>query len=216
MVTILFLRHGESLSNKAKQFCGQKDAPLTEVGFRQAQEAAKYIINNCKIDAVYSSDLVRAKSTVEPTAKALGLNIVESKLLREVDVGNWQGVYISEIEKVDTARYLRFKSGDTTVKLGGAESFDDLRVRALKIVDDIIKDNDGKTVLVATHGGIIRMLVEKYLNLSETEMRKKYPIKNASITEVCYNNGKPEIKRISYDEYLTESTYMDFTKIRNE
>jgi broad specificity phosphatase PhoE len=209
MVKVLFLRHGESIANFSRQFCGQMDSPLTETGLIQAEEVANFIVNNYNVSAVYSSDLTRVKQTVAPTAKALGLKITETKLLREVDVGAWQGKTFDYIEENDSERFLKYKNGDTTVKLGGAESFEDLRTRALKVVDMILSENDGKTVLVATHGGIIRVLIEKYFNITDVEMRKKYPIHNASLTEVDYVNGKANVRNISLSEYLTNVTNVD-------
>ena len=210
MLKLLFLRHGESVANNSKQFCGQYDSPLTELGLIQAEEVAQFIFENYKVDAIYSSDLLRVKQTVAPTVKAFGVTPRETKLLREVDVGWWQGMTFSNVEKTDFENFKRYIDGDTTVKLGGKECLEDLRERALNIVQTILTSVDcgdkDKTVVVATHGGIIRMLVETYLNLTDLEMRKKHPIFNASITEIDYLDGKPAIKRISFNEYLSNKT----------
>ncbi len=202
MVKILFLRHAESVANKNHVFCGQMDAPLTELGLIQAEKAADYILNNYKIDAAYSSDLIRVKQTAAPTVKDLGLEVNYSKKLREIDVGAWQGVSIEEISISDAETYNRYIAGDATVRLGGAESFEDLRKRALEVINEIVRNNDGKTVLVATHGGVIRTLCGIWLNLSIVEMQKTHPITNASITEVNINGGKVEISFIAKNDYL--------------
>ena len=73
----------------------------------------------------------------------------------------------------------------------------------------ILSENDGKTVLVATHGGVIRLLIETYFNITDVEMRKKYPVYNASLTEVDYVNGKANVRNISLSEYLTNVTNVD-------
>ena len=210
MVKLLLLRHGESVANNSNKFCGQMDSPLTETGLVQAEEVAKFILKNYKVDAIYSSDLLRVKQTVAPTVKAFNILPIETKLLREVDVGWWQDKLFLDVKKIDFDNFTRYIDGDTTVKLGGKESLEDLRERALTAVQMILEgvgcDGNNKTVVVATHGGIIRMLVETYLNLTDIEMRKKHPVFNASLTEIDFEDGKPEIKRLPFDEYLSNKT----------
>lgn len=202
MVKILFLRHAESVANKSRIFSGQTDVPLTEFGLIQAEKVADYIINNYKIDAVYSSDLTRVKQTVLPTVNRLGLKVNYNKKLREIDVGAWGGVSIDEISIRDAETFNRYIAGDSTVHLGGAESFEDLKKRALEIFNEIVRNNDGKTVLVATHGGVIRTLCRVWLNLSVVQMQKNHSITNASITEVNIKGDKVEIPFIAKSDYL--------------
>ena len=58
MVKFLIIRHGYSITNKAKKFTGQMDAPLDDIGFEQAKSVGKYISENYKIDKIYSKDLI--------------------------------------------------------------------------------------------------------------------------------------------------------------
>lgn len=204
MVKLLFLRHGNSVMNKQRRFCGQFDCELNELGVAQANQAAEYIVSNYKIDALYSSDLKRVKDTLFPTQRKLNLPVTYSKSLREVNVGSWQTRTFDEIKETDSGEFLRYKSGDTTVKLGGAESFEDLHKRALEFVKEIAKKHDGQTVLIATHGGVIRMLLEKWLNVSDVVIRKDYPITNASLTEVDFDGENAKIKFMGKSCYLSD------------
>lgn len=210
MVRFLFLRHGLSVTNKSGCFCGQMDAPLTAEGHVQAEQAAEYICANYKIDAIYSSDLTRVKQTVAPTAKKLNLPITYTKYIREVDVGTWMGHTLDEIKEREPEKFARYSSGDTSVVLGGRESFDDVLVRADKEIKRIACENDGKTLLIGTHGGVIRMLCGKWLNLSDVEMRVKYPTNNASLTVVDFENGVGKIVEFGIDNYLSNPT-IDFS-----
>ena len=83
MLRLLLVRHGQSESNVAMQFTGQADAPLSELGRKQANELKEFILNNYNVDSIWSSDLLRARETVAPIAKALHLSIRKEKLLRE-------------------------------------------------------------------------------------------------------------------------------------
>ena len=210
MVRFLFLRHGLSVTNKSGCFCGQMDAPLTAEGHVQAEQAAEYICANYKIDAIYSSDLTRVKQTVAPTAKKLNLPITYTKYIREVDVGTWMGHTLDEIKEREPEKFARYSSGDTSVVLGGGESFNDVLVRAEKEIKRIACENDGKTLLIGTHGGVIRMLCGKWLNLSDVEMRVKYPTNNASLTVVDFENGVGKIVEFGIDNYLSNPT-IDFS-----
>ena len=210
MVKLLFLRHGLSVTNKLGCFCGQLDAPLDEEGYVQAEQAAEYICANYKIDAIYSSDLVRVKQTVAPTAKKLNLPVTYTKYIREVDVGSWLGCTFDEIKEKEQEKFARYSSGDTSVVLGDGESFNDVLFRAEKEITRIASENDGKTVLIGTHGGVIRMLCGKWLNLSDVEMRVKYPTNNAALTVVDFENGVGKIVEYGIDNYLSNPT-VDFS-----
>lgn len=206
MTKFLFLRHGESTTNKGRRFCGQYDSPLSEAGLMQAQDVCEYIVNNYKIDKIYSSDLTRVKQTIAPTVKKLGIEPIYDSNLREIDVGVWQGKLLDEIKKADPETFSRYASGDTSVVLGKKESFDMVYDRAKAVIDKIAKEDDGKTVLVSAHGGVIRMLVEKWLKIPDVEMRNKYDITNASLTEVDYDGVVAKINYISKNEYIKVKT----------
>lgn len=210
MVRFLFLRHGLSVTNKSGCFCGQMDAPLTAEGHVQAEQAAEYICANYKIDAIYSSDLTRVKQTVAPTAKKLNLPVTYTKYIREVDVGTWMGHAVDEIKEREPEKFARYSSGDTSVVLGDGESFNDVLVRAEKEIKRIACENDGKTLLIGTHGGVIRMLCGKWLNLSDVEMRVKYPTNNAALTVVDFEKGVGKIVEFGIDNYLSNPT-IDFS-----
>ena len=77
MTDLVILRHGYSEGNKEKRFSGQMNVPLDNVGKNQAESVAKFIADNFKVDAIYSSDLSRAYDTVKPLADKLGLEIVK-------------------------------------------------------------------------------------------------------------------------------------------
>ena len=109
MVTLLIVRHGYSMGNKEKRFSGQMDVALDEIGLRQAQSIAEYVLATFRIDAVYASDLQRAVDTVKPIADALKLSVIECKSLREVDVGDWQGKRIADVEKEYSESFALYK-----------------------------------------------------------------------------------------------------------
>jgi broad specificity phosphatase PhoE len=69
---ILLARHGETADNKDRRFQGQKDVPLNDTGREQARAIAEELARET-IDAIYTSDLARARETAELIARAAGL-----------------------------------------------------------------------------------------------------------------------------------------------
>lgn len=203
MTKFILVRHGLSTANNTGIFCGQYNAPLAEEGFSQAEDVAKYVCENYKIDAIYSSDLSRVVDTITPTAELLNLEIIKTKELREINVGNWQGKSLAQIEKEDPETFAPYQACDTSVKLGGAESFDDAAGRALNFLKQLAKDNPDKTILIGSHGGVIRTLCAKWTGTSFYDMRVKYPITNASITEVVFDGDKQTVISCGYDKFLS-------------
>ncbi|HYJ89957.1 MAG TPA: histidine phosphatase family protein, partial [Pyrinomonadaceae bacterium] len=95
-VTKLFLiRHGQSAGNAEGRFGGHSATPLSELGFKQADITAKALAKE-NINAIYSSDLLRAVQTADPLAKILDLAIVTSPALRERNVGVLEGLTFDE------------------------------------------------------------------------------------------------------------------------
>ncbi|MBR5527574.1 MAG: histidine phosphatase family protein [Clostridia bacterium] len=186
MVKFLLIRHGESVANLEKRFCGQGNAPLTQKGLSQAQTVTKYILENFKIDAVYSSDLIRAYATVEPLAKELGLEIKTCPALREVDVGVWSGNLVSDIERDFPKEIATYRADPENYTFRGGECYGNIRYRALDALREIALENEGKTIAVGTHGGIIRNLIAMWRGQNVLDIT---PMKNTSITEIHFSDG---------------------------
>ena len=109
MTTFILVRHGESMANKTKSYAGHIDIPLSEEGFLQAEAVSRYIEENFKVDAVYSSDLSRAYNTIKPFADKCNLAIEKRKELREVNVGLLQGMSFDDVEKEYPGLFSKIK-----------------------------------------------------------------------------------------------------------
>ena len=202
MTTILLVRHGQSDSNASQSLTGQKDSPLSEMGLKQAEIASEYIFKNYNVDKIYSSDLTRAMQTLMPLSKLLNKEIIKAPKLREVNCGDWQGQKISELLKDEL--YLKCKNEDLTITTPNGESFVDVQNRAYEYLTEIAKENDGKTIAVSLHGGPIRMLMAKMLNIPKNMWNKSLSyVNNASTTLLKFENDKFTIVS-TVDDYLGE------------
>jgi probable phosphoglycerate mutase len=153
VTTILLARHGETDWNSERRWQGHADRPLNDVGREQARELAETLADSA-IDVVYSSDLARAHETALIVADRLGLRVGVDPGLREVDVGDWSGRLLTEIEEVDPAGFQRWRQGHKA--WNGGESYEEMGERVVAAVLRLAARHPGQTVLVVTHGGSIR------------------------------------------------------------
>ena len=201
MTKLILIRHGESSFNLVKRYTGQTDVPLTELGQKQAEITAQYILSNYKIDTIYSSDLSRAVKTAEPIANALNLEIKTDKRLREIFAGDWQGLYFSEVAKKYKEEYELYKKDRYLGRTSNGESMTDVLDRVYEALLEIAKENDGKCVLVSTHNGPIMAIQAPILNISLNDVKS---LSNNSVTEVDYENGEFKMITLGYDAHLGE------------
>lgn len=202
MVKFVIIRHGHSTGNKDRIFCGQLDVPLDETGFKQAEETGKWVFENYKIDEVWSSDLVRVTETVRPLANRLSLPINTDKRLREVDVGEWQGIPVDDVKSAHSDEVEFYGKYPGKFFFPGGEGYADMIVRVAEFFEELAKVSEGKTIAVGTHGGCIRTLIAHVNGLPIDRVGEVPFVPNASVTELVYDNGKWEFGLMSYADHL--------------
>ena len=97
---LVVVRHGETLDNAAGVWQGLKDTELSPVGLAQAEKAAP-MVAAYEPEVVVASDLARARVTAERVGEAAGMPVRLDPRLREIDVGEWQGVTTAEVRNRD-------------------------------------------------------------------------------------------------------------------
>jgi broad specificity phosphatase PhoE len=149
VTTLLLVRHGETDWNAEGRLQGHTDRPLNEHGRRQATRLAEELADE-RIDAVYASDLARARETAEIVAARLGLPVVVDSDLREKNWGSWEGLTSSERDGIE---YV-------------GESTEEHRARTLDAVRRIAGRHPGQRILVVTHGGSLRRVQAAVLGMA--------------------------------------------------
>lgn len=161
MARVLLLRHGQSTWNAEARWQGQADPPLSAEGERQA-EAAAALLDGFGIEAVVSSDLVRARRTAEILAAALGVGAVDiDPDLRERHVGEWSGLTRAEIDERWPGSLGAWREGKLDRPPGG-ESNDEMATRVMAAMQRLTSRPEA-VVLAVSHGGVIH-LVERRLS----------------------------------------------------
>lgn len=201
MTTLLIIRHGQSVSNIKGVFTGNLDLALTEQGLQQAQITADYIIDNFKVDAVYTSDLCRAWETGKAVADRLGLEVHTDRRLREIYAGQWEGRSFNDLTE-QFASYTVWRTDIGKCVTDGGESVAQLSARVLEAFTQIAMDNDGKTVVISTHATPIRALQCHCEGKTLAQMKDVPWVTNASVTTVIYENGKLRLEEVCHDSHL--------------
>jgi len=127
MGTLVLWRHGETAWNAEHRFQGcNADTPLTPLGRHQAAAAAPRVAAY-RPDAVVTSPLGRARDTAAAVETLLGLTATVDDRLREIDVGDWCGLTVTEVLAQDPqyaaaraagADYRHGRTGETATQLG--------------------------------------------------------------------------------------------------
>jgi len=145
MTTLLLARHGETDWNRELRIQGSSDIDLNDLGRRQAQALAQEL-EHIELDAIYSSDLSRARQTAAAVAALHGLEVRLDVRLRERSFGSWEG-----LTREDIAALPEGSRHD-------GETDDEVRERVLEAVQEIADDHPGENVLVVAHGGALNAL----------------------------------------------------------
>jgi probable phosphoglycerate mutase len=179
---LCIVRHGETAWNAEHRVQGQLDVPLNAVGLAQAGAAAKVLAQE-RFDAIYSSDLARARHTAQPAATALSLPVRPDPALRERHYGIFERLTYAEVKLTYPEDYARFAAREADYDFRTGESLRDFFERSIAAISDIARDNAGRSVLVFTHGGVLDMLYRHITGLP-LHAEREFGIPNAGLNRV--------------------------------
>ena len=202
MTTLLIVRHGQSTANPNSIFAGHLDVPLTALGVKQAETTAAYIADNYCVDAVYASDLERAFRTARIIADRVGTDVIPCPAVREVYAGEWEGKTFDYLTEHGGDAYHKWRFDIGNAVCTGGESCAEVQRRVLGAVREIAAANEGKTVVIASHGCAIRTLMCAITADSLDAMKDIPWVSNASVTTVIADGTSLRLERASYDEHL--------------
>jgi len=154
-VTRLYLiRHGQSAGNAEGRFGGHSATPLSELGFEQARITAEALAKE-GINAVYSSDLLRAVQTAEPLAELQKLEIITNRAFRERNVGVLEGLTFDESKQAHPKDYYALVNRNIHHVITDGESYTNLLDRITVELRNIIRKHRGERVAIFTHTGAL-------------------------------------------------------------
>lgn len=181
---VLLVRHGEQNFTKNMPIADGVDAPLTELGQRQAEAVGERLAGHA-IDAVYSSPLVRAADTGDAIAKHHGLDVPRLDDLSEINLWHQlpQEQGLLDSLSPDELRAIMREGNRTRLwaSYPYCEPRDPFRDRVVAAIDRIIADHHGDRVVVACHGGVINAYLA---HISESPLDQMCSLHHTSISVV--------------------------------
>ena len=195
---LILIRHGETLWNQQKKYCGFTDIGLNEKGKKQARQLSKRLAK-LKIHKIYSSDMKRTLQCAKIAFKHIPP--VALTELREMNFGIFEGLTYQEIMNNYSKVYQRWLNNPVNLIIPKGESLNNLADRVRKAIAKILFNNKNKTVVVITHAGPIRVILCDILKLGLKEIFKIEP-NSASISIIGFSKRKGKIRLLNDTSYL--------------
>jgi alpha-ribazole phosphatase len=161
---LYLIRHGEVEHAAEGRFFGHTDVALSATGLAQVESLARRLAAE-PIEAVYASDLQRARQTAGPLAAARGVAATLVPALREVAMGRWEGLTFAEIRERDPGPLAAWLADLATCRFPEGENLGELRERVLGALDAILARHAGRRIAVVAHGGTNRVILAEALGL---------------------------------------------------
>ena len=164
---VVLVRH--ATAEGQGRFLGQQDASLSVRGRRELPRLVAKLARY-DIEAVYCSDLRRARSTARAIARAAQLAIAERPRLREMDFGLWEGRPWQEITRTSPRAARSWLKQFPKRPAPAGEAFGVFKRRALRELNHIVSTNRGRCVAVVSHAGVTRVALAHALGMSDSHL----------------------------------------------
>lgn len=160
---------------------------LNALGRSQAQELA-HRLAGVRIDAIYSSPQQRARETVAPLASLRAMPVESAPEFDEIDFGDWTGRAFSDLESGDCERWRRWVERRSAAQPPAGEAFAQVAQRAMAGLQRLRRQHEDQTVLVLSHGDVIKAALASCLGLSLDNL-ERFDVEPASVSVVAAAGG---------------------------
>lgn len=161
---LILVRHGQTEWNAGGRYQGQSNVALSNTGRKQARFLAERFPVR-QLDAIYTSDLDRAKETAECVGKRLGLTVCPEKAFRELSFGDWEGLTYQEISSRWPEEAEKLFTAPDELVIPHGETFRDLQKRALDKIYSLYEKHIDQTVAVFAHGAINKTILAGLMHI---------------------------------------------------
>ena len=154
-----------------------------------------------QVEALYTSDLLRASQTAATIASTLGVEARPMKELREIFLGDWEGLHTDELgQRFPEAwdAWMREPSWDVVPRGEGASAFEQRVVTALDLLFEQHSQGDA---IVVTHGGVIQIALHRVVGRPSHGLFP-FRISNGSVSIVERRNGRMVIATVNDTSHL--------------
>ena len=206
---ICFIRHGETSWNAKRRMQGHIDIPLNTAGMGQAKRLANALTQTkYSFDAIYSSDLERAVHTANAVANALSLAVQTTPQLRERNVGQLQGLLLSEAPVLFPEIWQSHIARELDHDLGGGESIRAFHQRMQGVLELLLRQHRGQSILAVSHGGSLDMIY-RIVTQQALDAERVAVVPNTSLNWITHDGSAWSIQRWADTSHLSESALDD-------
>ncbi|MET0662367.1 MAG: histidine phosphatase family protein [Ilumatobacteraceae bacterium] len=192
---LLLIRHALPIRRELE--AGVADPELSESGHRQAAHLAQYLASE-RIDAVYSSPLLRAQETAGPVAAGQGVDVRIEPGLAEWDQNSPEYIPVEELKAANDPRWQAMVDGHWD----SDEDEATFRRRAIDAIESIIVRHPGERVAAACHGGVINLYLGHILDLPAGTRGFFYPNYTSIHRVAAASSGERSIVTINETSHL--------------
>ncbi len=197
--TLIYLwRHPQTVGHAVGKFWGHSDVALSAFGKKQQKAVAKHMAG-VKLDAVFSSDLQRSQLVAQSVGRAQRPRRTVSVVpeLRELDLGDWEGMTYQEINKKDPGALEARMADLAAFRIPGGESLEELRRRVVPAFKGLVEANFGGRLCIVAHAGVNRVILCSLLGAPlDRIFRLEQDYACLNLIQV-YEDGMPVVKTVN-------------------
>ena len=201
LMEIILVRHGETNWNKDKRCQGISDTNLNENGLKQAKKLKKYF-DSKKIDAIFVSDLKRAKQTADIINSNNRYNLYYSQKLREMDQGDFEGIYFKVLNQKYLSELKKWREDPDTFRIPNAETLGEVKERVIAFMNNLVrKYSDFSNIVIVSHNLALSSFL-CFISNKSLKYFTDFTLKSGSISIIDYSNNVFSIRIKNYTEHL--------------
>jgi probable phosphoglycerate mutase len=217
LTKVYLIRHAEAEGNIYRRANGHFNGLITGKGYAQIEQL-RARFDGVQIDAVYSSDLFRARTTAMAISGPRGLPIHTTEMLREVGVGVWEDEAWGNLDFYEREMSFNFSHDPANWSADGSESYEYVQKRMFDFIAETAKRHAGEAIAFFSHGFAIRSLMCHVMEIPSHETDKVPYCDNTAVTLFDYINGELKVEYHSDNSHLNPemSTFAQQTWWRTE
>ena len=200
MVKLILVRHALTVDNQKSRLSGHIDSSISEEGKEQIDKITNYL-KDFNIDKIYTTTSSRTKDTVKKLSELKSIEIIEKESLKEISFGDFEGLTFDEIKDKYPKEFQDMIEKGYEYKYPNGESLIDSYNRVCIELDNIISNNDDRTILICSHGGTIRNIIT-YLISNSYKYHWNFKIDNGSVTILEIQDGFTVITAMNNTSFI--------------
>ena len=200
MVKLILVRHALTVDNQKSRLSGHIDSYISEEGKEQIDKITNYL-KDFDIDKIYTTTSSRTKDTVKKLSELKFIEIIGKESLKEISFGDFEGLTFDEIKDKYPKEFQDMIEKGYEYKYPNGESLIDSYNRVCIELDNIISNNDDRTILICSHGGTIRNIIT-YLISNSYKYHWNFKIDNGSVTILEVQDGFTVITAMNNTSFI--------------